>query len=117
MSALQLPRLSLAACALALLFSSVLPPGDLRAADTEQCARKAKIHLSELKISEDQVDAMRLIERVRIDDRAGSDIAGIDAWVRLKSCTGWLVINMSPSCFIRQSYTRGDCQVEGLSNY
>jgi len=117
LSALQLPRLSLAACALALVSGALLLSGDLRAADTEQCARKAKIHLSELKISEDEVDAMRLIERVRIDDRAGSDVAGIDAWVRLKSCSGWLVINMSPACFIRQSYTRGDCQVEGLSNY
>lgn len=117
MSALQLPRLSFAAGALALINSALLPPGDLRAADTEQCARKAKTHLSDLNISEDEVGAMRLIERVRIDDRAGSDVAGIDAWVRLKSCSGWLVINMSPSCFIRQSYTRGDCQVEGLSNY
>jgi hypothetical protein len=117
LSALQLPRLTLAAGALTLMFSALLPPGGLRAADTEQCARKAKIHLSELKVSEEQVDAMRLIERVRIDDRAGSDVAGIDAWVRLKSCKGWLVINMSPSCFIRQSYTRGDCHVEGLSNY
>ena len=116
--ALQSPLRSIATCALTAFFlGAILLPGSLQAADTERCARKARIHLVELSVGEDEVQSMRLIERVKVDDRAGSDIQGIDAWVRMKSCDGWLVINMSPACFIRQSYTRGACQVEGLSNY
>jgi hypothetical protein len=74
-------------------------------------------HLEELPLAAGEVKSVRIIERVNIANDFGPEIFGVDAWVRLNSCSGWLVINMTAKCYIRQSYTRGDCRVEGLSNY
>ena len=65
---------------------------------------------------EGRVTRVRIIERVNLED-FGPEIFGVDAWVRLNSCSGWLVINMTPACYIRQTYTRGDCRVDGVTDY
>ena len=88
-----------------------------QAADTDRCARQARYHLSELKLNKDEIESMRLIAQIPINENSSDEIEGMDAWVRLKSCKGWLIITMSPACYVRQSYTRDDCRVEGLPNY
>ena len=40
-----------------------------------------------------------------------------DAWIRLNSCSGYLVVNASRGCVVQQSYTTGDCRVGDLPNY
>ncbi|MEQ8356522.1 MAG: hypothetical protein RH942_13350 [Kiloniellaceae bacterium] len=112
----QPPKLP-AAAAIAALLGIFLVPSGLFAADSLRCADKVAAHLEELPLAESEVKSTRIIERVNIADDFGPEIFGVDAWVRLNSCSGWLVINMTDKCFIRQSYTRGDCRVEGLSNY
>ncbi len=103
--------------ALALILCSGLLPGGVEAADSTRCADVVEDRLEELPLAEGEVKSVRIIERVNIADDFGPEIFGVDAWVRLNSCSGWLVINMTAKCYIRQSYTRGDCRVEGLSNY
>lgn len=98
------------------LLVAALLSGRLQAADSDRCADVVEEHLHELPLADGDVKSVRIIERVNIDD-FGPEIFGVDAWVRLNSCSGWLVINMTPSCYIRQSYTRGDCRVEGVPNY
>lgn len=41
----------------------------------------------------------------------------VDAWVRLRSCNGHLVIAMRQSCHVQQVYTLGDCQVAGVRRF
>jgi len=114
---LQLPLSTVVAFALILFAVNTFFASSPQAADTDRCARQARFHLSELPLGPDDVDSMRLIAQVPLNDRGGPDVEGMEAWVRLKSCTGWLIITMSPACYVRQSYTRGDCRVEGLPNY
>ena len=97
--------------------AAVLLPAPLEAADSTRCAGKVNAHLASLPLSPDDVQSIRIIERVNIADDYGPEILGVDAWVRLNSCSGWLVINMTPKCYIKQSYTRGDCRVEGLPSF
>lgn len=111
------PLVAAPAIALVLAATTTLFGISSQAADTERCARQARFHLSELQLDPNEIDSMRLIAQIPISDRAGPEIEGMDAWVRLKSCTGWLIITMSKACYVRQSYTRGDCRVEGLPNY
>jgi hypothetical protein len=113
---LRLPALSKAAFPFVILAAVGMLPTAPQAADTDRCAQKARIHMVELAIPRDDIESIRIIESISLGNERGSD-AGVDAWVRLKSCSGWLVINMSPACFVRQSYTRGDCRIDGLSNY
>lgn len=35
------------------------------------------------------------------------------AWVNLRSCKGYLVVDMSPTCRVRQVYGRGGCNLGG----
>jgi hypothetical protein len=100
-----------------LLVSSLLVPAGVLAAESKRCAHKVAAHLEALPLAPGDVKSVRIIERVNIADDFGPEIFGVDAWVRLHSCSGWLVINMTPACYIRQTYTRGDCRVEGLQNY
>ncbi len=43
-------------------------------------------------------------------------VVGILAWVRLRSCKGYLVIDMSVRCRVRQVYGRGECDLGGAVN-
>lgn len=100
----------------ALLAASLLP-GTLQAADSKRCTAEVDRRLAELPLAPGDVKSVRIIEQTNIADDYGPEIFGVDAWVRLNSCSGWLVINMTAKCYVRQTYTRGDCRVEGLSNY
>ncbi|MEO3429165.1 hypothetical protein AAFN88_09935 [Pelagibius sp. CAU 1746] len=99
------------------LAAACLWPTGPQAADSTRCAGEVGRHLEELPLADGEVKSVRIIERVNIADDFGPEIFGVDAWVRLNSCSGWLVINMTAKCYVRQSYTRGDCRVEGLSNF
>lgn len=114
---MRLKRLLTAAVpALALAFSGLLPAA-LQAADSTRCAEVVDDHLAELPLAAGDVRQVRIIERTNIADDFGPEIFGVDAWVRLNSCSGWLVINMTPACYIKQTYTRGGCRVEGVPSY
>jgi len=79
---------------------------------------KAREHLAELNIAEADIQSLQIVLLRRKSDRAGPDIRGGEAWVRLNSCTGYVVVVMNrKAAFVRQAYTRGDCSVPGLSNY
>ncbi len=45
--------------------------------------------------------------------RNNDRVVGILAWVRLRSCRGYLVIDMSRHCTVRQVYGRGSCDLGG----
>ena len=42
---------------------------------------------------------------------------GWDAWVRFHSCQGALIVDMTDYCYVRQIYTRGECERPGLPHY
>jgi hypothetical protein len=102
-----------AAAALALLSASLWSAADALALD---CRDKAQEELSRLALGADAISSLRYVEKHNPTDR-GPDVLGVRAWVRLKSCSGYLVIDMTRSCFVRQSYTRGDCRVEKVTAY
>ncbi len=106
------PVCTVAAAGLAVLLHSVLP-----AQASDRCHKETIDNLEELPLAQGDVKSLRIIERINIADDFGPDIFGVDAWVRLHSCSGFLVLNMTKACFLKQAYTRGDCKVQGLPNY
>ena len=40
-----------------------------------------------------------------------------DAWVRLKTCSGYLMLTLTRSCYVQDTYTKGDCQISGMPAY
>ena len=110
------PPRPLGTVAAAALLALGRPAGAARAVDSQRCADTVADHLAELPLAQGDVKSVRIVERVNLDD-FGPEIFGVDAWVRLNSCSGWLVINMTAKCYIRQTYTRGDCRVDGVTSY
>jgi len=78
---------------------------------------KTAERLAELQIDSSQVESIRYVVKRKVDDRAGPEIEGVEAYIRLKQCSGYLIIQMNRAAYIRQTYTTGDCQVAGADAY
>ena len=40
-----------------------------------------------------------------------------DAWIRLNSCSGYVMVGMTRMCVVQQTYTSGDCKQAGMPSY
>ena len=105
----------LAAPLLILLFS-VAAGNPAAAQSANTCALAAEEELQSLPLGPDAVTAIQYERKLNPRDQ-GPPVVGYRAWVRLNSCSGYLVIDMTRSCFVRQSYTRGNCAVDGVTRY
>lgn len=85
--------------------------------DTRRCTAEVEAKLRELPLAEGDIQSVRIVEETNISDDFGPAILGIEGRVRLNSCSGWLIIDMRPTCYILQTYTRGDCRIEGVPSY
>ena len=74
------------------------------------CRSEADEHLSTLPIEASDIKSVKMV-------KASSGGNGHEAWVRLKSCQGSLIIELSKGCTPRQTFTRGACEIEGISSY
>ncbi len=87
------------------------------AAEALDCSRKAQQELARLGLGEADITSIRYVQKYNPNEN-GPDVLGVRAWVRLKACsTGYLVIDMTRTCFVRQSYTRGECRLESVTAY
>jgi hypothetical protein len=100
----------LTAAALPLMFT----PYNTTAA--AECEAQVEQSLQELRVPQDDVESVEVVRRKRTPNPPTNYV--YDAWVRLGSCgQGHLVVNMTRYCHVLQSYTRGDCQVNGVPHY
>ncbi len=72
------------------------------------CEPTATERLNRLKVDRSDV---RKIDWVEIHKGMGGDvvIARIDAWVSLRSCEGRVVMEITPNCYVRQIWGKGEC--------
>ena len=106
--------LPLTAVTLALLAELALTAAPAVALD---CRVAAGQEISRLGLTEMDLAEARYVQKHNPAEK-GPDILGVRAWLRLKACpSGYLVIDMTRSCFVRQSYTRGDCRLEDVTAY
>ena len=80
------------------------------------CETVVTERLNQLDIDIADIRSIYYVRRIRTG-RENDRVIGIDAWVNFHSCKGSLVINMSRHGHVRQVYTRGECEVPGISNY
>lgn len=81
------------------------------------CRAEADEHLMSLPVGTDDIKGVWMVPRNAGATRLTTGKAGHEAWVRLKSCSGWLIIDLSKGCTPRQAFTRGECEIEGISSY
>lgn len=62
------------------------------------------------------------ITSIELDRRTQSTqgdevVVGYNAWVRLNSCKGALIVALDKSCRVRQVYTRSECRIDGVKHF
>ena len=87
------------------------------ASATATCRPEVDEHLASLPLASGDVKSVRMLSRFVGATHVGAGKPGHEAWVRLNTCTGWLVIELSNGCYPRRSFTRGECTVDGVSRY
>ena len=65
------------------------------------------------RLNVDPADVLGIFYHVQRGTGRNDRVFRILAWVSLQSCRGKLVIDMSPTCRVRQVYGRGECSLGG----
>ena len=78
------------------------------------CEAEIKDSLKDLSVPEEDVKSIKVSRGGGGGQSAGN--VRYDAWIRLHSCDGYLMISLTRSCFVQQSYNRGDCAVPGVTH-
>ena len=107
-------RQGFAATSSALFLTFTSPPPSV--AQNDRYAERTAERLAELRIDQSQVKSIRYALKRNPSER-GPDIVGAKAWVRLTTCSGYLIVDMNRAAYILQTYTEGDCRVEGVPAY
>ena len=108
-------RVSLIALPVVLLLAGAFAP-PAAAQSTDHYAAQTAETLAELGIPESQVKSIKYALKYNPQDR-GPSIIGAKAWVRLTTCSGYLVVDMRRTAYVLQAYTEGDCRIEGVKAY
>ena len=102
-----------AIAATALIASIAVAPASFAAV---QCETEVNGRLAELGI--DALNVARIHYLAELSRGRSSTIStGTKARVSLLSCKGTVVIHLSRTCRIKQTYARGACTVPGLKQY
>ena len=92
-----------------------LPASAPTLADTGPCETVAAERLDGLGISATEVKGISMIEVV--DNPEFGTTSEWQAWAKLQSCPGNVVIKMTPRCRFKDAYTRGDCRLDNIAHY
>jgi len=74
-------------------------------------------HVAEFNIKEDNIDRVTFVEIVNGGRRGIGRVASIEYWLRLDSCNGVVVIEVNSAGKVINSYSRGDCEFEGMRRF
>jgi hypothetical protein len=99
-----------AALAAAVLLSLLAPATDAAAL----CEDEVERTLQELLVPQQIVNSVDVVRRNR-GGKSSSNYT-LDAMVKLDTCSGNVVINLTRYCLVRQTYTTLDCTVGSASN-
>jgi hypothetical protein len=94
--------------AVALVLLTVHPAG---AAQT-YCEPRVSERLDRLDVDPSDIRSI-FYDLQRRSGRDNDRVVRILAWVSLHSCKGYVIVDLSPHCTIREVYGRGDCTLGG----
>lgn len=79
------------------------------------CSEEVDEHLDALSLKRADIKSITFSSPPPGPANAGA--APYQARVRMKSCQGSLYVDLGAQCTLKQSYTRGDCEVAGVSGF
>ena len=82
-----------------------------------RCESVVDQQLDRLNVDRADIEKLFYTRQYRTKRGDNTVVVGVDAWVRFKSCKGYLVIDMTNHCHVRQAYTRGQCRLPGVKSF
>ncbi|WP_119167510.1 hypothetical protein [Algihabitans albus] len=73
--------------------------------------------LAEMGVAESDIRSIEVTTTRNASAGAGSRVRGYQAWTRLASCDGYLVVSVSNMCTYRDAHTTGGCRMSGMPTY
>ncbi len=71
------------------------------------CKPTVTERLNRLQVDPADVRKIDWVEKIK--PKTDDYVERIDAWVSLRSCEGHVVIEITPHCYVRQVYGKGEC--------
>ena len=93
---------------LALFLLPALPAGAAR----KYCETQVRESLDRLDVAASDIHNITY-EAQRHPGRNNDRVTRVLAWVSLNSCKGYVIVELSPHCTVRQVYGRGECTLGG----
>ncbi len=109
-------RTFLAATAAAVLIRDWLSGDPASAQSRQRCLTVVQREIDRIGLPRSRIDRIQ-ISRQRREIRDNQRTVGFDGWVRLNDCPGSLVVDMDKNCRVRQVYSRGMCDVPGVTSF
>ncbi len=82
----------------------------------ERCQAIVNEILHKFAIDAEDVRSLQFSPTYEQDDEGNRHSFGTAVWVRIRSCQGALVIDLTRACRVRQVYTRGACRLPGIKS-
>ncbi|MGP1253823.1 MAG: hypothetical protein ACTS10_05390 [Kiloniellales bacterium] len=73
--------------------------------------------LAEMGVAESDIQSMEVTVTRNSSAGAGSRVRAYQAWTRLNSCDGYVVVSVSNMCTYRDAHTTGNCRMDGMATY
>ena len=76
------------------------------------CKAAVRERLSRMRVDPNNVRNISIAARRRSNRRSRGPNDGFHGWVRLKSCSGHIVMDLTRECRVRRVYSKGDCKAQ-----
>ncbi len=80
------------------------------------CRAAAAGQLEELGIPAADVEDIAVVA-MRTGGRDGGRIVELQAWSKLRSCRGSVVVRLTPFCRVKETYSRGGCRFATMPHF
>lgn len=104
-------RLQAAVAVVSVCAFSVLAP----AAEAAECEGRIAEELRRVSLLPEEVSSIKIVAN-RGGGQAFTNYR-VNAWTRRHSCRGYTVVTLTHYCAVLQSYTSGECKIEGSPRY
>lgn len=81
------------------------------------CQSTVEAEIDRLTINRADVTGITFDRKTRSSGNSDEVTVGINAWVKLNSCQGAVIVDLHTNCKVRQVYTRGQCRVDGVKSF
>jgi len=95
-----------------LALALVLLPAPPAGAARKYCEAQVSERLDRLDVDPSDIRSI-FYDLQRQSSRNHDRVVRILAWVSLHSCKGYVIVDLSPQCTIREVYGRGECTLGG----